>query len=563
MLTALAIRNFVLIDRLDVEFGAGLCVLTGETGAGKSILLDALGLAIGARADAVAVGRDGGQRASVTATFELPDDHPVRRHLAQQDVEIGGGEPLMLRRTISAEGRSRAFINDQPVSVSALRAVGEILVEIEGQFARHGLLDQANHRQMLDAFGGLGERLDQTRGAWDDMRAAEAELETVRADIERLAKEGDFLRHAHGELAELDPRPGEEAELAEARLVMRRGEKIIEAVDEAVLLFAGDDGIESRLGRAMRAVERADEQAAGRMADALAALERTAAEASAAVEALSAARDAIDRDPGRLAMLEDRLFALRRLARKHDTDVDTLAVLKEEVAGQLAGLDAADQDLARLEERARDARARYATCAAALSSARTAAAAALDEAVAGELPSLRLGGTRFVTSVSSDAPASRGRDGVDQIRFEIASDPDLPFGPIDKVASGGELARILLALRVVLLRSNRIDTLVFDEVDAGVGGATAAAVADRLYRLAGEAQVLVVTHSPQVAARGVSHLQVRRAAGSGNGSDATTTQVVPLSARGRREEIARMLAGAEITDEARAAAGRLMAGDGQ
>ena len=559
MLTALAIRNFVLIDQLDIEFGAGLCVLTGETGAGKSILLDALGLAIGARADAaVAVGRDGSRRATVTATFELSDDHPVYRSLAQQGFEAGGGEPLMLRRTISADGRSRAFVNDHPVSVSALRAIGETLVEIAGQFARHGLLDQANHRRMLDAFGGLGERLDETRRAWDDMRAAEEELETARTDLQRLEREGDFLRHAHRELAELDPQPGEEAELAETRSVMREGEKIIEAVDEAVLQLVGDDGIESRLGRAMRAVERADRHAPGRMADALAALERTAAEASAAEDTLSAMRAAIDRDPDRLAMLEDRLFALRRLARKHDTDVDSLAALKEQVAGELADLDAAGQDLARLEERAEGARARYAACAAALSDARTAAAADLDEAVAGELPSLRLGGTRFVTAISSDGAASGGRDGVDQVGFEIASDPDLPSGPIGKVASGGELARILLALRVVLLRSNRIDTLVFDEVDAGVGGATAAAVADRLYRLAGETQVLVVTHSPQVAARGVSHLQVRRTAGNG----ATMTQVLTLSARGRREEIARMLAGARITDEARAAAERLMAGDG-
>ena len=560
MLTALAIRNFVLIDRLDVEFDAGLCVLTGETGAGKSILLDALGLAIGARADAAAVGRDGCGRATVTATFELPDGHPVHRHLASQDIENGGGEPLMLRRTVAADGRSRAFINDQPVSVSALRAVGEILVEIEGQFARHGLLDQANHRQILDAFGDLGEPLDAARRAWDELRAAEAELETARADIERLARDGDYLRHVHRELAELDPQPGEEAELAKARSVMMNGEKIVEAVDEAVALLAGDDGLQSRLGRAMRAVERADRHAAGRMADALESLERTAAEASAAEETLSAARAAIDRDPGRLAELEDRLFALRRLARKHDTDVDSLAALGERVAGQLAGLETADQDLSRLEARARDARAGYAARADALSDARTAAAAALDEAVAGELPSLRLGGTRFVTRVSSDGTASGGRDGVDRVRFEIASDPDLPSGPIGKVASGGELARILLALRVVLLRTSRIDTLVFDEVDAGVGGATAAAVADRLYRLTEEAQVLVVTHSPQVAARGISHLRVRRSADGGNGA---ATRVSRLSEGERREEIARMLAGAEITDEARAAAGRLMAGDGQ
>ncbi len=552
MLASLAIRNYVLIDRLEIEFGPGLCVLTGETGAGKSILLDALGLAIGARAESSATGRDAAARATVVATFEIADDHPARSRLADQDIDAPVGEPLVLRRTVSAEGRSRAFVNDQPVSVGALRSVGETLVEIEGQYARHGLLERANHRAALDSFGALGGRLDATRRAWDGMRSAESELAAAREEAERLERDADFLRHARGELAAIAPCKGEEEELARLRASMMNGEKIAEAVAQALSTLDGEDGIRDRLGRATRVLERANEQAAGGLADALAAFEETANAAAAAAEALSGARSGIERDPARLQELEDRLFALRGLARKHRTDVDSLPDLLESLSGRLAALESSGRDLERLEDRARREREGYDEKASDLGAGRRAAAGALDRAMAAELPTLQLGDARFLTAVS--AGGSRGRDGTDEVGFEIASNPGQPPGPIARVASGGELARVLLALRVALFRTSPIGTLVFDEVDSGVGGATAAAVAERLCRLTDEAQVLVVTHSPQVAARGASHLAVRKTVDSAHAA----TEVSPLSAAERREEIARMLAGAEITDEARAAADRLM-----
>lgn len=556
MLTALVIRNYVLIDRLEIEFGSGLCVLTGETGAGKSILLDALGLATGARAESSATGAGEDARAMVAATFDIPDGHPVRDRLVEQDIDLQPGEPLVLRRTVTVEGRSRAFVNDQPVSVAALRSVGELLVEIEGQYARHGLLDRTNHRAALDAFGGHGDLLDAARNAWDELDAAETGLSAAREDAERLESDGDYLRHAHHELSELDPRPGEEGELAQARTVMMNSEKIAEAVEQGILALDGDDGVRDRLGGMLRIVERANTQAAGLLGEALEALERAVNEAEAVSGALDAARAGMERDPGRLQELDERLFALRGLARKHDTDVDSLAGVRERIAARLALLDDSGHDIAKLEKRVEGARKSHTEKAEKLSAARKRAAAALDRAVAAELPDLQLPDARFTTVVAPRAAG--GRDGVDDVGFEISSNPGQEPGPLSKVASGGELARVLLALRVALLRTTPVDTLIFDEVDAGIGGAAASAVAERLNRLTEEAQVLVVTHSPQVAARGGFHLQVRKSVTKRR----ATTEVSTLSPADRREEIARMLAGAEITDEARAAAGRLMAEGG-
>lgn len=556
MLTTLAIRNYVLIDRLEIEFDSGLCVLTGETGAGKSILLDALGLATGARAESSATGAGEDARAMVAATFDIPDSHPVRDRLVEQDIDFQPGEPLVLRRTVTVEGRSRAFVNDQPVSVAALRSVGDLLVEIEGQYARHGLLDRTNHRTALDAFGGLGDPLDAVRRAWDELDAAETELSAAREDVERLESDGDYLRHAHHELSEIDPRPGEEEELAQARTVMMNSEKIAEAVGQGILALDGDDGVRDRLGGTLRTVERANTQAAGLLGEALEALERAVNEAAAVSDALGAAQAGIERDPERLQELEERLFALRGLARKHGTDVDSLAEVRERMAARLAALDGSGQDIAKLEKRAASARRSYTEKAGRLSAARKRAAAALDTAMAAELPDLQLPDARFATVVAPRAAG--GRDGVDDVGFEISSNPGQEPGPLSKVASGGELARVLLALRVALLRTTPVDTLIFDEVDAGIGGAAASAVAERLNRLTEEAQVLVVTHSPQVAARGGFHLQVRKSVTRKR----ATTEVSALSPDDRREEIARMLAGAEVTDEARAAAGRLMAEGG-
>lgn len=568
MLASLSIRNFVLIDRLDLEFDNGLCVLTGETGAGKSILLDALGLAIGARADASFVRRgetadstdntDG--RATITATFEIAPDHPVGRLLAEHDIEPAPeGEPLMLRRTLTADGRSRAWINDQPVSVGALRTVGEALVEIEGQFASHGLLDPASHRAALDAFGGLGGLVASTRTAWDEMREAEARLAEARAEIDRIAEEGEYLRHVYRELADIDPQPGEDSALAETRAVMMNGEKIVEAIEQCLALLNGRDGFHTRLSRAMRGLERANELAAGTLRDLLEALDRTMNEAAMAGDLLGTALNAVDQDPGRLEQLEERLFALRALARKHNTDVELLPALRDQFAQKLDRLDGADRDLAHLEEDFAARRDRYAGLAAELSAARRKTAAALDADISAELPALRLDKARFSSAIATAEPGKGGRDGLDQVRFEVATNPGQPPGPVDKVASGGELARILLALKVALARTNRMDTLVFDEVDSGVGGATAAAVAERLRRLAEGAQVLVVTHSPQVAARGLTHFKVEKSIARRNGADSTVTAISALSPDERREEIARMLAGAKVTEEARAAADSLIA----
>ncbi|MEK9646027.1 MAG: DNA repair protein RecN [Alphaproteobacteria bacterium] len=562
MLASLSIRNFVLIDRLDLEFDGGLCVMTGETGAGKSILLDALGLAIGARADAsyARTAADDDARTSVTAAFELPDKHPVFDLLREHDIDPPeAGEAFVLRRTIAADGRSRGFVNDQPVSVAALRTIGETLVEIEGQFASHGMLDPANHRAALDAFGRLTDNVRDVRTAWSAMRDAESRLADARADIARIAEEGDYLRHVHAELVDMDPQPGEDASLSASRAMMMNSEKIVEAIEQAQAVLGGRDGLQTRLSKVMRGLERANEQAAGRLREALEALDRTTNEAATAGDLLNEVLRGIDQDPGRLEQLEERLFALRALARKHNTDVDSLAALRDAFAAKLDALDSADKDIAALEADAAQKRAAYETAALELSAARREAAARLDAAIAEELPSLRLEKARFATSIETSDATDGGPDGLDQIRFEVAANPGQPPGPVDRVASGGELARLLLALKVVLARTNRVDALVFDEVDAGVGGATAAAVADRLHRLAGEAQVLVVTHSPQVAARGNMHFRVRKDVAARNGRETTTTAISVLSNDERREEIARMLAGAKITEEARAAADSLIA----
>ena len=544
MLATLSIRDFLLVDRLDIEFDNGLCVLTGETGAGKSILLDALGLATGTRADASVV-RKGARSATVAATFDLADDHPVFRHLAEIDA-APAGEPLVLRRTVNADGRSRAWIDDRAVSVGTLRSAGELLVEIEDRSAR--LLDPAGHRAALDAFGRLDGRLAAIRKAWDSLRNSEAALASARTESGQA--DADYLRHVHAELAALEPQPGEEASLADARAAMMDGEKIAEAVNAALSDLTGEDGIQNRLARTLRTLERVDRK--GSLRSAVEALDRTAVETTTASDLLSEALAGIEHNPARLQLLEERLFALRALARKHGTDVESLPGLTKEFADRLEELEDADREIARLEIRARETASAYESEADALGRARREAAAALDRRLAAELPSLRLKGTRFTTTVSTMEKG--GRDGRDRVRFEVASGPDLAPGPVDRIASRGELARLLLALRVVLAQTGR--TLIFDEVDAGIGGAAAAAVAERLRRLAEGAQVLVVTHSPQVAARGTSHLRVTRTRRDGR----ERTTVSTLSRVERREEIARMLAGTVVTAEARAAAESLIAG---
>lgn len=562
MLASLSIRNFVLVDRLDIEFHKGLCVLTGETGAGKSILLDALGLAIGARADSSFVrgGTNSGAKAAITASFDLPADHAALARLAENDIELPeNGEPLILRRTLTGDGRSRAFVNDQTISAGALRSIGETLIEIEGQFASHGLLEPANHRDALDAFGQLQDMASQTRETWTNLKAAEQALATARDEIERIASEGDYLRHVFAELDEIDPQEGEEAELSETRSIMMNSEKIAEAIGQSLDTLAGHKGLQTALSKAARALERANEQAAGTLKAVLESMERTGNEAATTVDLLQDALRSLDQDPAQLERLDERLFGLRALARKHNTDVDSLAALRAEFAQKLERLDDADRDLTRLETETRAAREAYQNTATDMHRARSDAAEALDGAINKELPHLRLEKAKFRTEVTELTESAWSSHGIDNVTFEVTTNPGQPAGPINKVASGGELARLLLALKVALSTSNKVSTLVFDEVDAGVGGATAASVAERLSRLSNGIQVLVVTHSPQVAARGARHLHVMKSIEKSGSGDNTVTDVTELSAEERREEIARMLAGSTVTDEARAAADKLLA----
>ena len=555
MLVSLAIRNVVLIDQLDLSLATGLGVLTGETGAGKSILLDALGLALGARADSALV-RHGAEQASVTAAFELPAAHPAWQLLEEQGLE-SEEEMLVLRRLLSADGRSRAFVNDQAVSVGLLRSLGEQLVEVQGQFAQHGLLDPATHRNLLDSYGGLTALSVQVADAWEAWTAAEAVRKRAQADLAAARRDEDFLRHALEELESLDPREDEEEALAEERSLLMNAERLSEALNIAAEALSGEEGssAERALSLARRTLERVAEKAGERLDPLLAALDRAAAELAEADAQLAAISADLDLEPGRLAAVEERYFALREQARKHGCEVSDLPALRQTFSERLAAVDSGEGRLRRLEEDAAAARGHYLEEARKLSERRAAASIEIEKAVQVELPPLRLDKARFFCRVEQLQERDWGPQGVDRVVFEVATNPGAPGGPLSKVASGGELSRLLLALKVVLAAASPVTTLIFDEVDSGVGGATAAAVGERLARLADQLQVLVVTHSPQVAALGRNHWQVSKQVVD----KVTLTSVKGLEAEARREEVARMLSGAEITDEARAAADKLMA----
>jgi DNA repair protein RecN (Recombination protein N) len=555
MLVSMAIRDVVLIDRLDLSFNNGLCVLTGETGAGKSILLDALGLALGNGADARLL-RPGAERAVVSALFDVPAGHSALAMLAEQGLEPEGGE-LVLRRTLGADGRSRGFVNDQPVGIALLRDLGDSLTEVQGQFEQRGLLDAATHRGLLDAYAGNARSTAHVAGLWQDWRLAlEARAEAER-ELEQSRRDEDFLRHAVSELESLDPQPGEAESLARQRDLLRHREKLIEAMTEAVASLSGDGGaagVEGALGSARGVLERAADKAGGRLEGALAALERAAAETEEALAQIHSLSADMDLDPGRLEQVEERLFALKDLARKHATEVDALAGLRDLLAARLAGIDSGAARLVELERRCAAARDLYLGAAEELSQRRRDAAGTLDRAVNAELPPLKLEKAVFRTRIERLAEADWGSGGLDRVAFEAVTVPGAPPGPLGRIASGGELSRFLLALKVVLAQVGPTRTLVFDEVDSGVGGATAHAVGERLERLAQDRQVLVVTHSPQVAARAAYHWRVLKEPQG----ERLATRVGRISAEERREEIARMLSGAEVTDEARAAADRLM-----
>jgi DNA repair protein RecN (Recombination protein N) len=560
MLVSLSIRDFVLIEKLDLNFSrsstgaaaGGLGALTGETGAGKSILIDALGLALGARAESGAV-RRGAVQASVVASFDLPTDHPARAVLAEQALD--DDDSLTLRRLIGADGRGRAFVNDQPVSVALLRRLGDTLVEIQGQMEQHGLLDMATHRASLDAFAGLEKQGDAVRSAWHAWRRAEQAHADAEAAAAAARRDEDFLRHAVKELAALSPKPDDEESLAGQRQLLRAGSALGEAVAQSLAELEQGRGAVPALRAAHRLIERNGDRAMGRLDGALAALERALSEATEAQAQLEAARDVLEFDPAQLDKIEERLFALRAAARKHGVTVPELAALADKFAAQLLALDDGAAGLKRLAGEAKAARAAYVAAAELQAAARRKGAARLDKAVAAELGPLKLEKAKFVTDLAPLPEGEWSEAGTDRVQFTVATNPGTPPAPIARIASGGELSRFLLALKVCLAKMGDAGTIVFDEVDSGIGGATAAAVGERLKRLAKDVQVLVVTHSPQVAAVADRHWLIRKT----TTRNAASTDVLALDAKGRREEIARMLSGAEVTAEARAAADRLLA----
>lgn len=554
MLNALSIRDVVLIERLDLAFGSGLTVLTGETGAGKSILLDSLGLALGARAESALV-RAGAEQASVGASFLPPIGHPVLALLQEQG--LPAEEELVLRRVVLNDGRSRAFVNDQSVGVALLRRIGALLVEVQGQHEQMGLLDPATHLALLDSFGVAVPLRTAAAEAWRAWKAAAGLAEDARTRAAEAERDREWLDFTVEELGALAPAPGEEDRLAVDRQGLQQSERRVEAVAAAIAELIPRDrraGPGAAIRAASRALQRLGPAAAGTASAALAALERAEEALAEAERELVRLGHEAEADPRRLEAVEERLFALRAAARKHNVAVAELPDLLASLRARLLALQTGADELASLEQAARAARAEYVAASMRLGEARRSAAARLERAVARELPPLRLEKARFAVEISAGPESAWGPLGADAVRFLIATNPGQAPGPLGKVASGGELSRLMLGLKVVLARGSPAPTLIFDEVDSGIGGATAAAVGERLARVAEQLQVLVVTHSPQVAARGGVHLRAAKASARGR----TATRVERLDTLARREEIARMLAGETVTEAARAAADSLL-----
>jgi len=553
MLTRLSIRNIVLIEALDLDFGRGLGVLTGETGAGKSILLDALGLVLGDRADSALV-RAGQDKASVAASFEfaaLPS--AIAEALDEADLEIEPGEPLIIRRQLKADGGSKAFVNDQPVGVALLREIAPALVELHGQHDDRGLVNPRGHRMLLDRYAGA--EVDALAAAWREWRAAEGRLADARAEVEQAKEDQDLLLAHLAELTTLEPQAGEEARLAETRASMQKGEKLAGDLEELRHIWEGSDSPLAALRVAARRLDRiAPEHPL--LSEALAALDRALVEAGEAEDRLAMAAEALIHDPAELDAAETRLFELRAIARKHRCEVDDLPGKMRDMRRALDAIEGGEAELDALEIAAREAGEAYRQRAEAVHEARLAAAKALDKAVAAELAPLKLDAARFLTAIGRLPEERWGAHGIDSVEFLIATNPGADFAPLNKIASGGELSRFILALKVALAEQGGAATVIFDEIDRGVGGAVASAIGERLARLADGGQLLAVTHSPQVAARGRTHYLIAK---SSEGT-VTKTGVTLLDQAGRQEEIARMLSGAEVTPEARAQADRLLEG---
>ncbi|VVT26283.1 DNA repair protein RecN [Rhizobium sp. EC-SD404] len=551
MLAQLSIRDIVLIERLDLNFERGLSVLTGETGAGKSILLDSLSLALGARGDGSLV-RQGAERGQVTAVFDVEQDHPARQLVRDSGLDDEGD--LILRRIQSADGRTRVFVNDQPTSVATMRDIGRLLVEIHGQHDDRALIDTDGHRLLLDAFGGLSSEAEALAGLYRRWRDAVRALDIHRAKVEAAAREADYLRAAFAELDQLSPLDGEEDELAGRRADMMKSERIASDIKEAEDVLSGQGSPVPLLSSLVRRLERKAQEAPGLLEETVLALDTALSALGEAQMAIEAAMRKADYDPAELERTEERLFALRAAARKHNVPVSDLPALAQRMMDDLADLDAGEEKLQHLEAAVGETRALFDAAARSLSDKRGHTAKALAAAVMAELPALKLERAEFLIEVDSD-PEKPTADGIDRVEFQVRTNPGTRAGPIMKVASGGELSRFLLALKVALADRGSAPTLVFDEIDTGVGGAVADAIGQRLRRLAGQVQVLSVTHAPQVAARASTHLLIAKGP---NDSNSVATRVTEIDADGRQEEIARMLAGATVTTEARAAAARLL-----
>ena len=556
MLTGLSIRNVVLIEALDLTFEAGLSALTGETGAGKSIILDALGMATGARSDKGLV-RAGSDKAMCTASFEIAPSNPIWDILSAAGVDADKSEDILLRRVINADGRSKAYINDQPASVKLLARVGEGLLEVHGQHDGRGLLDVSTHRVMLDRFGSYGPKLTAVAGAYETLKSARDRVDDLVATNNKAVDDRDFFEHSIAELDRLAPKTGEEDSLAARRRFLQNAEGALTELTAASDAMGEGGDYEARLAGALRGLERVgaklgegDTSVHRALAKAAGALERALIETEEARAAVSEAAYAFDVEPGALDKTEERLFALRASARKYNTTIDGLPAVRAQFAQNLFDIDNSDEALAKAKADLVKAEAGYDKAAGALTSARTRAAKQLDKNVMGELPPLKMDKARFITSIEPGRDSAAGRDAVS---FAVSTNPGTPLGPLDKIASGGEMSRFALAIKVALA-ADADTTLIFDEVDQGVGGAVADAVGKRLSKLSSAAQVLVVTHSPQVAARGETQFLISKSAIA----DKTITQVSRLSGAARLEEIARMLAGETVTDAARAAARQLM-----
>mmetsp|Transcript_24104 Transcript_24104/g.44714 ORF Transcript_24104/g.44714 Transcript_24104/m.44714 type:complete len:549 (-) Transcript_24104:7257-8903(-) len=547
MLRSLEIRDMLIIDRLDLAFQPGLNVLTGETGAGKSILLDSLGFVLGWRGRAELV-RAGSEQGEVIAEFDLPEHHPA--HAILDDAGLPGGDELILRRVNRSDGRKTAWINDRRVSGEVLRRLSETLLELHGQHDDRGLLDPKGHRDVLDLFAGTDKLRGKTRKAWQHVSAARKALNAAQVALDEAKAEEDFLRHAVKELDKLDPQPGEEAELDTRRRMMQNAEKVREDVSRAHAAL-GNGGAESAMGDAMRWLDGALAETGDVLEAPVAALERALNELADAVDGVERCLEALDFNPHELEELEERLFAIRGLARKYNVLPDELGDFAEELRRRLTALDAGEGDIATLTADLTEAESAYDAAADALTAVRSKAAIKLDKAVMGELAPLKMERAVFTTKV---APGDAGPDGRDAVEFVVATNPGAPAGPLAKIASGGELSRFLLALKVCLTSDVSGMTLIFDEIDRGVGGATADAVGRRLKALAEGGQVLVVTHSPQVAALGAHHWQVAKSVKNGQ----TLSRVLPLDEGERVDEVARMISGDTITPEARAAAKALL-----